>query len=402
MSGRAELSKRGDSLRILHVIDSVDPVSGGPGEAVRQLTRIYQSGGYEVEVASLDAPEDIQKFNFPAPVHGLGPGKGVYGYTPQAEPWFMVHVNSYNLVLLHCIWQYQVLAAYRALSRVGVPYGVFTHGMLDPYFKKTFPLKHVKKQFYWHLFLRRIVNNANAVLFTCEEEKLLARNAFAGYRVREKVLNFGIFAPKVNLISAKEEFLTMWPHLRGKRIAITMGRLHPKKGVDILITAFARSLAKYPEWELVIAGPDQVGQQADLHALAMRLGVAERITWTGMVNGSMKWGALAAAEVFVLPSHQENFGIVVAEALACSVPVIISDKVNIWREIQSSNAGLICQDSVASAEAALNQWSQFTEAEISELRDHCLKCFNDFFNYDVTRGKVLELTESLSKESPHR
>lgn len=115
----------------------------------------------------------------------------------------------------------------------------------------------------------------------------------------------------------------------------------------------------------------------------------------------MKWGALAAAEVFVLPSHQENFGIVVAEALACRVPVIISDKVNIWREIQSSNAGLICQDSIASAETILNQRIRFTEVEIAELRDHALECFNKYFNYDVTAGKVLELTESLAKESPH-
>lgn len=389
-------------MRILHVINSVDPAHGGPGEGLRQLTRIYCSGGHEVEVATLDGPDDVSKFNFPAPVHALGPGKGIYGYTPRAVPWFAKHVSSYNLVFLNCIWQYQVLAAYRALRKANVPYGVFTHGMLDPYFKSTFPLKHVKKQFYWHLFLKRILNNANAVLFTCEEEKIVARNAFAGYRVREKVLNFGIFAPEVNRISAKEEFLTKWPQLRGKRIAITMGRLHPKKGVDILISAFARSLAKYPEWQLVIAGPDQVGQQADLQALATRLGVAERITWTGMVSGSMKWGALAAAEVFALPSHQENFGIVVAEALACSVPVIISDKVNIWREIESSIAGLICQDSIASTEAASNQWSRFTDVEISELRDHSLKCFNDFFNYDVTRGKVLELTESLAKESRYR
>ena len=389
-------------MRILHVINSVDPASGGPGEGLRQLTRIYHAGGHDVEVASLDTPEDIPKFNFPAPVHGFGPSKGIYGYTPRAVPWLAEHINSYDLVFLNCIWQYQVLAAYRALPKANLPYGVFTHGMLDPYFKKTFPLKHVKKQFYWHLFLKSILNNANAVLFTCEEEKILARKAFAGYRVRERVLNYGIFAPKVDLVGATQDFFTSWPHLRGKRIAITMGRLHPKKGFDVLIAAFARSLAKYPEWELVIAGPDEVGQQADLQALAEQLGVAERITWTGMLTGLMKWGALAAAEVFVLPSHQENFGIVVAEALACKVPVIISDKVNIWREIQSYNAGLICQDSIPSAEAALNRWSQFTDVEIAELRGHSLRCFNDCFNYDVNTEKVLELTESLSKESPRR
>jgi glycosyltransferase involved in cell wall biosynthesis len=384
-------------MRILHVINSIDPTSGGPAEGLRQLSHIYQSSGHEIEVASLDSPETIPQFNFPVPVHGLGPCKGIYGYTPHAVPWFRDHVGSFDLVFLNCIWQYHVLAAYRALIRANLPYGVFTHGMLDPYFKESFPLKHVKKTIYWHLFLKKILNNANAVLFTCEEEMILARQSFPGYHVQERVLSFGIYGPKLNLADATEDFLGRWPHLRGKRIAISMGRLHPKKGIDILIESFAQSLARYPEWELVIAGPDQVGQQANLQALAGQLGVAERITWTGMIAGPQKWGALAASEVFVLPSHQENFGIVVAEALACGVPVIISDKVNIWREIQNHQAGLICQDSVASTQAALNQWSSLTDGELAEMRDRSFKCFDDCFNYHVMAGKVLEITESIAR-----
>jgi glycosyltransferase involved in cell wall biosynthesis len=121
-----------------------------------------------------------------------------------------------------------------------------------------------------------------------------------------------------------------------------------------------------------------------------------------MISGSLKWGALAASEVFVLPSHQENFGIVVAEALACKVPVIISDKVNIWREIQNHHAGLICQDSVVSTQAALNQWSALTDKEVAEMRGRSLKCFDDCFNYDVIAGKVLDVTESIARETRHR
>jgi glycosyltransferase involved in cell wall biosynthesis len=389
-------------LRILHVINSIDPASGGPAEGLRQLSHIYRGGGHQIEVATLDAPESVSKFGFPAQVYGLGPSKGIYGYTPRAVPWLREHVGSYDLVFLNCIWQYNAIAAYRALANTDQPYGVFTHGMLDPYFKSTFPLKHLKKSIYWQFFLKRILNNANAVLFTCEEEKILARQSFPGYHVRERVLNYGIFGPDLDLGHATEDFFAHWPHLRGKRIAISMGRLHPKKGIDILIEAFAQSLARYPEWELVIAGPDQVGQQAELQKMAERLGVAGKITWTGMVTGSLKWGALAASEVFVLPSHQENFGIVVAESLACKVPVIISDKVNIWREIQSHQAGLICCDSVESTQVALNQWSGFTDADRAEMRDRSLKCFDDCFNYDVIAGKVLEVTESIAREARHR
>jgi len=388
-------------MRILHVIDSIDPATGGTAEALRQLCHIYRAGHYEIEVASLDAPETVDQYNFPATVHGLGPGKGMYGYAPRFVPWLREHLSSYDLVFLNSIWQYNVLAAYKMLANTRVPYGVFTHGMLDPYFKREFPLKHLKKTIYWHLFLKRILNEANAVLFTCEEEMILARQSFPGYKVRECILNFGIFAPDVDLANASAEFLARWPHLCGKRLAISMGRLHPKKGIDILIEAFAQSLAKHAEWELVIAGPDQVGMLADLKALAERIGVAERITWTGMIGGSLKWGAIASSEVFVLPSHQENFGIVVAEALACKVPVIISDKVNIWREIQSHQAGFICQDSVESTRAALNRWAELSVHEALKMRDGTLKCFDKHFNYDVIAGKVLEITESIAREIRH-
>lgn len=389
-------------MRILHVIHSIDPASGGPAEALRQLSHIYRSGGHEVDVATLDPPEVVEQFNFPAKVFGLGPGKGVYGYSPRAAPWLIEHVGAYDLVLLNCIWQYDVLAAWRALKKVNKPYAVFTHGMLDPYFKTEFPLKHVKKAFYWHMFLKDILNNANAVLFTCEEEKLLARQSFSGYRVREQVIRFGIFGPDIDLASTSEDFLNKFPHLRGKRFAISMGRLHPKKGLDILIEAFAKSLANYPDWELVIAGPDQGGQQTVLQALAERLGVANRITWTGMISGSIKWGALATSEVFVLPSHQENFGIVVAEALACKLPVIISNKVNIWREIESYQAGFVCDDSIESTQSALNQWLLLTESERAKLRDRSLKCFDTCFNYHEIAGRVLEVTESIARQTPRR
>ena len=103
-----------------------------------------------------------------------------------------------------------------------------------------------------------------------------------------------------------------FPALRGQRLAISLGRIHPKKGTDILIRAFAATLAKNSAWHLIIAGPDQTGWQRDLEALAQSLSIADRVTFTGKLEGPLKWGAFAASEVFVLTSHQENFGIVVA------------------------------------------------------------------------------------------
>ncbi len=385
-------------MNILHVIPSINPASGGPAEGLRQLCHIYHMGGHHVSVATLDSPESVKKYNFPAEVFALGPGWGIYGYAWGAVKWFKDNVSKYDVVFINCIWQYNTLAAYEALAGTKIPYAVFTHGMLDPYFKRRFPLKHIKKTIYWHLFLQRILANANTLLFTCEEEKILARQSFPRYRVRETIVPYGTFGPDCDTAQAVEEFLTKWPHLRGKRLALTMGRIHPKKGTDILIEAFAGSLAGDPAWHLVIAGPDQIGMQGQLQAFAARLGLEGKITWTGMLRDKMKWGVLSASEVFVLPSHQENFGIVVAEALVCNLPVILSDKVNIWREVVNYWAGLICEDTMESTRNALLRWAALSQAEIAALRPRSRKCFDDLFNYDVTAKKALEIVELLAQQ----
>lgn len=388
-------------MKILHVIPSINPATGGPVEGLKQLCHVYGLGGHDVEVACLDSPRQAAQYEFPVTVFALGPGLGLYGFSPRADKWFKKNIARYDVVFINCIWQYNTLAAYRALIGSAIPYAVFTHGMLDPYFQKRFPLKHIKKLLYWQLFLRAILQNAATVLFTSQEEMILARQSFPQYRVRETVVPYGIFPPNVDTADASIEFLSRWPELRGRRLAISIGRIHPKKGTDILIEAFAATMAKDPSWHLVIAGPDQVGIRENLEALAARLGVAGRITWTGMLIDAAKWGALSSAEVFVLPSHQENFGIVVAEAMFCSLPVIVSNKVNIWREVESFGAGLVCEDTVEKTKDCLTQWLSLSSSEIAAMRSRSKKCFNELFNYEVTAQKALEIVDYVARHGKH-
>ena len=387
-------------MKILHIISSIDPATGGPVEGLRQRCAIYASGGHEVEIASLDSPEFVRTLDFPATLIGLGPGRGTYAYSPRAVPWLKANVARFDLVFVNGVWNYNTLAAHRALAGTDIPWAIFTHGMLDPYFNEAFPLKRLKKSLYWHARLSRVFHDATAILFTCEEEKLLARRSFSRYNVREMVVPYGTFGPQVDTTAAAEEFLTRFPTLRGKRLAISLGRIHPKKGTDILIEAFAATLAKDRAWHLVIAGPDNTGWQRELEALAARLGIADRITWTGPLHGDAKWGALSASEVFVLPSHQENFGIVVAEAMACGLPVIVSSKVNIWREIVSYWAGLVAEDTLEGTRAALHRWSQLTAEEIAAIGQRSKKCFHEMFDFNHTAPRVLENLEELVRATP--
>jgi glycosyltransferase involved in cell wall biosynthesis len=330
-------------------------------------------------VASLDAPEAPHVKRFPLPIYPLGPGRLSYGYSPRFVPWLRENARNYDAVIVNGLWEYHSFGAWRALRRSSTPYFVFTHGMLSPWFKRTYPLKHLKKWMYWPWGEYPVLRDARAVLFTCEEERVLARQSFWLYRCNEVVVNFGTTHPEGDPEAELAAFFDSFPHLRKKRLALFMGRIHPVKGCDLAIQAFAKVMAKDPDWHLVMAGPDQVGWQAKLSSLAEELKVADRITWTGMIRGDVKWGAFRASEIFLLPSHTENFGVVVADALAHGVPALISDKVNIWREIESDGAGLVSRDDLPGTMNLLLRWSQMPEAEKNAMRERARKCFLNRF-----------------------
>ncbi len=331
-------------MRLLRVITTVNPKGGGPMEGIRQITPVLTALGHETELACLDAPDAPWLADCPLKVHALGPGRTSYGYAPGMLPWLRQHAPEFDAVIAHGLWQYGSFAVWRALHGSRTPYFVYTHGMLDPWFKRTYPLKHLKKSLYWPWGEYRVLRDARAVLFTCEEEKRLARQSFRLYRANEAVVSYGTAGPKGDPAALRAAFLASFPDLSGKRLILFLSRIHVKKGCDLLIEAFSRVAASDPALHLVMAGPDQEGIQPGLQRLAEERGIGDRLTWTGMLAGDKKWGAFYASEAFALPSHQENFGIAVAEALACGLPVLISDKVNIWREIEADGAGFVAED----------------------------------------------------------
>jgi glycosyltransferase involved in cell wall biosynthesis len=170
-----------------------------------------------------------------------------------------------------------------------------------------------------------------------------------------------------------------------------LSRIHEKKGCDLLLQAFARVAAVEPDLHLVLAGPDQTGWVARLQALAEEQGIAGRVTWPGMLRNDMKWGAFYAAEAFVLPSHQENFGIAVAEALGCGLPALISDKVNIWREVESSGAGLVAPDTLAGTRELLEQWLALAPERRAAMGAAARELFMRRFTVDAMANGLLDV-----------
>lgn len=384
-------------MKILQVISSTNPEGGGPIECIRQLCGPLNDLGVTIEIACCDDPGALGHDTDGLPVvHALGPSHMGYAYTPRLAPWLRQNATRFDAVIVNGLWQYSGLAVQQALAGSKVPYFVFSHGMLDPWFKHTYPLKHAKKWLYWPWGEYRVLRHARAVIFTCEEERLLARKSFWLYRAREAVTAFGTSSPPANGTALAERFLLAHPHLQGKRIALFLSRIHEKKGCDLLLKAFARVASQDEQLHLVMAGPDASGWAAALKAQAQALGIARRISWPGMLQGDDKWGAFYAAEVFCLSSHQENFGIVVAEALACGKPVLISNKVNIWREIQSDAAGFVDEDSVAGTERNLRRWLAMDAPAYGQMAARARQCFAGHFHIQRAAEQLVEIIQEYA------
>ncbi len=382
-------------MKILHVIQSLSPSTGGPPEALRHLTRAYVEAGVEVEIATQDDPAAPYLANFSVPVHATGSQKSTYAYSRELLDWLKLNVARFDGVVINGIWTFHGLAAAIA-ARGRVPYVVFTHGMLDPWFKRTYPAKHMKKYVYWPAQYW-VLRNAERVMFTSTLERDLAPQSFWPNHWKSFVVPYGTGEPPANIEAQTEAWFGRVPELRGRRYLLFLSRIHEKKGCDLLIEAFSRVASKHPQVDLVIAGPDQVGLQAKLQKQAEELGIASRVHWPGLVTGDPKWGAVRNCEAFILPSHQENFGVVVAESLACGRPVLISNQVNIWPEIEQEGVGLVAPDTLAGTEELISRWLALPEADRNTMISRTSDVFRRRYSMRSCAEAIKGLFESFTR-----
>jgi len=386
-------------MRLLHVIRSMRPESGGPLEGLMRMVEVFIHNGHHVEIVTLDSQEEVARRVFPLKVTALGKGIGRYGYNPKLAPWLRQHAVQFDCVIVHGLWNYSSLGAWRALRNLSTPYCIFSHGMMSPWFREHYPLKHLKKQAFWALAEGRVLRDARYVLFTCDEERLSARNVFRGFRYREWVPGYGTADPTGDAESQKSRFLATFPTLKDKRFFLFLGRIHPVKGCDLLIEAFAESISTLPpDFHLVIAGPDPSGMIPGLRKLAEKLGISDRTHWLEMLEGDLKWGAMRAADALIHSSHHENFGIVIAEAMACGTPVLISEKVNIWREVLASQGGFVEPDTVEGTRKLIRRFLALSGEELAKMKTAARQGFLQYFNVEQSARNLLNVIMATIRE----
>ena len=334
-------------MKILNVIGSVDLRNGGTTTHVFSLSRIWESLGHTCHVLCLDPPELACVAAAPIKTMALGASGAWpdlcrklpllrYGFTPSLSRWLRRNAGDYDVIILNGLWNYTSLGCWRALRKSRTPYFVCPHGMLDPWLMRRDKLRHVLRSTFWRLWSAASCETRGESFLRAKRKKRLAYDGFLDRTASTFVIRYG---SEDLADSAENPDDPEFPRGRKRRLILFLGRIHEKKGLDLLIGAFAQIQHRFPEFDLRIVGPDRDRLAPKLKKLAIDRDVAQRIHWADMLLGEEKRDAFHSAEFFVLPSHQENFGISITEAMALSLPVLITDKVNIWREVVEADAG---------------------------------------------------------------
>jgi glycosyltransferase involved in cell wall biosynthesis len=395
-------------LRLLNVASSIDPAAGGISEAIVRMSRALVGLGHEVETLTVDDPQSPWASSLPMPAQLKGPPHGRLEYSYEFHRWLFDNAGRFDAILTHGLWRYNSRATRRAARAASRPYFVFPHGMLDPWFKRKYWAKHLGKSAYWWLAEEAVLRDASAVLFACDEERDLARKSFRPYRCVERVVPLGTDEPPPNVDEQRRSFSEKFPELAGKRVILFLGRLHEKKGCDLLLRAFLVLLQAQPkearyDLHLMLAGPcAQPEYLRELQQLAAKCDEFSpgSVSFAGMLSGDLKWGALRAAEAFILPSHQENFGMAVVEALACGTPVLLSRAVNIGREIEESGAGLAEPDTLAGCSRLLERWLAVPPAERRAMAGRATACFHQRFEITQTARRLIHVIREFLPATP--
>jgi glycosyltransferase involved in cell wall biosynthesis len=423
-------------MKILRVIASMNPTTGGPCQGIRNSIPELKKLGVHNEVVCLDNPDASFLSKDVFPIHALGSGKGPWNYNRKLLPWLAENLAQFDVVIVHGLWLYHSYAVKKAIScykrtqvihKQGtkkVPkFYIMPHGMLDPYFQQASgrKLKALRNWIFWKLIECRVVNEADGVLFTCEAELQLARESFKPYHPKREInVGYGIIEPPPFTSAMQEAFLEKCPELKGHPYILFLSRIHEKKGVDILIKAYSEIILKIlkeraelvvastlnngtqdcdildSKWPmLVVAGPGlETSFGESMHHLTTRFKeLNTSVIFPGMLTGDAKWGAFYGCEAFVLPSHQENFGIAVVEALACCKPVLISNQVNIWREIEITGSGFVANDTLEGIINLLESWQMLSLEDKREMNTKARASYERLF---AIKPHVIRFVESIS------
>jgi glycosyltransferase involved in cell wall biosynthesis len=343
-------------MKIVHVITSIDPVRGGPPQVAMRLAAAQTQLGHDVHVVAYGhdaSSEERSRQQFAKIPHldeinlHLLPRAGrLERLTASRAHRFLVQLlPGSNWLHLHGVWERILHRAANLAQKLDIPYCLRPSGMLNPW---SLSQKRTKKRLALAVVVRRVINGSRFIhCLTAEEAAMIKPVGLA-----PPSLDFpsGIFLEEIEPLPPAGTFLATHPQLGGRRFVLFLSRLHHVKGLDFLAEAWAKCASRIPDVDLVVAGPDD-GAQRDFEMRIARAGLERRVHLVGPLYGADKFAALTDAACFCLPSRTEGFSVAIVEALACGVPVVMSEACRFPEAAAAGAARMVPLDAMALADA---------------------------------------------------
>ena len=349
-------------LRICQVVASINEQTGGTAFAVTSLAEVLAHQGICSYLFTLDYQQCGQQVTAPGvKVHSYRANRitrYIRGLHPKASRalWELASTEL-DVIHNHGLWMLPNLYARQSALKNHLPLVISTHGMLNSW---SIKFHHLKKCIAWLLYEYKNLLSATVFHATSFEEFLAIRSL--GFKQPIAIIPNGVEVYDHTLKFDQDIFINIFPELKNKKCLLFMSRIHPKKGIKNLLLTWELLSKIFDDWHLVIAGPDTLGYQTQLERLAQELGLKERVTFTGMLSAQKKKAAFANADLFVLPTYSENFGMVIAEALAYGVPVITTKSAP-WEDLLTYECGWWIENTRSKLKNSLTEAMQLSDQE---------------------------------------
>jgi glycosyltransferase involved in cell wall biosynthesis len=356
-----------ERIHTLHVIPSVSAKHGGPSYAVRAIARALKAVDVDVTIATTDDDGDDARLGVPIGERVDEDGAGVYYFRRDILPykvsvglarWLRSNVSKFDVVHVHALFSFSSTTAAHYAHHKGVPYMIRPLGVLNRYGLEN--RRPVLKKLTMPLIENRILRHSATIHYTSEAEKREASEVSAEIAMHRAAV---IALPIEREIGEADELRRAFPQIQNKRVILFLSRIDPKKGIELLLDAFAKVSQQLSGVALVIAGKGEANYTAALRQRSKELKIDNNVIWAGHLEGALKAAAFAAADVFVLPSYSENFGIAAGEAMACGIPTIVTEGVAVSEEIRANEAGIVI--STEAHEVASAIYRMLTDLELA-------------------------------------
>lgn len=382
-----------EEMKVLHVAASLSAKWGGPTYVIKELTENLVRKGVVVSVFSPNGEKVGKEIIYPDGVQVKVLNGGLFsrmwtGYSPNITKALTVEAPKYDIIHIHEIWHYPHFTAYRAARKIGKPFVVTVHGELDPW---CLDYKSFKKRIYAALIQKRILNEAAAIHAITEEEAKNIRSFDVDAPI--VVIPNGIEPTDFQALPLPEEMEKLYPELKGKIVLLFLGRIHQKKGLDILAKAFGQIARNRKDLHLLIVGPDNEGYRNQVERLLESGSVAEKTTFTGMLTEREKLAALSRADICAIPSYSEVRSIVALEAMACGLPVVITRQCY-FPEVAEANAGIVIEPNADQLADALNKLLEDPKL-CKEMGENGRKLIKGKFSWDKIADQMIQLYEDV-------